>query len=360
VRAKTIAAVLASAAIVVLWLPGGALARGQVVQIVGSTGKRPTRRGGKPRVAQEMHLNGTNGFKVTIKLDDRRHLTLVAKDEDFKRRSLRFVAYGERAPQRLGSADINARLGSLGRIDVRFVRTKTVRPHEGPKCAIAGLRTEVGHYVGAISFRGDDGFTRVQAHSAPGSVEREAPQSCHFPKAVEHDPKTEREEAETVGKLEEEEQAQKAEEEHHVQLIATLDGGKVAFSAQREEVAGAKGKVTTTNFVAFGLRQRGRLRESAIDLIFLGGGSSFQLTDPSNPTAGATVTPPAPFSGSATFLQESGQPPTWTGDLRVDLPGFGTVPLTGPGVKASTCAASGCAPGGSFSQSVAPEDRALR
>jgi hypothetical protein len=359
VRAKTIAAVLASAAIVVLWLPGGALARGQVVQIVGSTGKRPTRRGGKPRVAQEMHLNGTNGFKVTIKLGDRRHLTLVAKDEDFRHRSLRYVAYGELAPQPLGSADIKARLGSLGRVDVRFVRTKTVRPHEGPKCATAGVRTEIGHYVGAISFRGDDGFTRVQVHSAPGSVEREAPQTCNRPKAVVKDPKTEREEAETVGKLEEEEQAQKAEEEHYVQLFATLEGGKVAFSAQREEVAGAKGKVTTTNFVAFGHRQRGRLRESAIDLIFLGRGSSFQLTDPSNPTAGATVTPPAPFSGSATFLQESAQPPTWTGDLRVDLPGFGTVPLTGPGVKASACAASGCVPGGSFSQPVAPEDRAL-
>jgi hypothetical protein len=359
VRAKTIAAVLASAAIVVLCLPAGALARGQVVQIVGSTGKRPTRRGGKPRVAQEMHLNGTNGFKVTIKLRDRRHLTLVAKDEDFRHRSLRYVAYGELAPQPLGSADIKARLGSLGRVDVRFVRTKTVRPHEGPKCATAGVRTEIGHYVGAISFRGDDGFTRVQVHSAPGSVEREAPQTCNRPKAVVKDPKTEREEAETVGKLEEEEQAQKAEEDHHVQLFATLDGGKVAFSAQREEVAGANGKVTTTNFVAFGLRQRGRLRESAIDLIFLGLGSSFQLTDPSNPTAGASLNPPAPFSGSATFLQESAQPPTWTGDLRVDLPGFGTVPLTGPGVKASMCAASSCAPGGSFSQRVAPEDRAL-
>jgi hypothetical protein len=341
VRAKTIAAVLASAAVVALSLPGGALAGGRAVQIPGTTGKSPTRRGGKPRVAQEMHLTGTNGFKVTIKLDDRRHLTLVAKDEDFKHRSLRFVAYGERAPQPLGSADINARLGSLGLIDVHFVRTKTVRPHEGPKCATAGLRTEIGHYVGAITFRGDDGFTRVQAHSAPGSVEREAPQTCNRPKAVVKDPRTEREEAETVGKLEEEERAQKAEEEHHVQLIATLDGGKVAF-------------------VAFGLRQRGRLRESAIDLIFLGGGSSFQLTDPSNPTAGAIVAPPAPFSGSATFLQESGQPPTWTGDLRAELPGFGTVPLTGPGVKASMCAASGCAPGGSFSQPVAPEDRALR
>jgi hypothetical protein len=80
VRAKSIAAILESATIVGLSLPGGALARGQVVRVSGSTGKSPTPRGGKPRVSQEMELSGTNGFKVTIKLDDRRHLTLAAKD----------------------------------------------------------------------------------------------------------------------------------------------------------------------------------------------------------------------------------------------------------------------------------------
>jgi hypothetical protein len=96
------------------------------------------------------------------------------------------------------------------------------------------------------------------------------------------------------------------------------------------------------------------LRESALALIFLGSGSSFQITDPSQPTAGASLNPPAPFAGSATFLQESATPPTWTGDLRVDLPGFGTVPLTGPGVKASLCAAPSCGPGGSFSRPLAP------
>jgi hypothetical protein len=54
VRAKTIAAVLASAAIVVLCLPSGAFARGELVQIAGGSGTGPARRPGQARVTQKI------------------------------------------------------------------------------------------------------------------------------------------------------------------------------------------------------------------------------------------------------------------------------------------------------------------
>lgn len=46
----------------------------------------------------------------------------------------------------------------------------------------------------------------------------------------------------------------------------------------------------------------------------------------------ATVTPPAPFSGTATFEGRSGTPPSWSGSLSVSFPGK-AVPLTGPNFK---------------------------
>lgn len=47
----------------------------------------------------------------------------------------------------------------------------------------------------------------------------------------------------------------------------------------------------------------------------------------------ATITPPAPFSGSATFRRE-GHKTSWRGNLRVDFPGRPNVALTGTGLQA--------------------------
>jgi hypothetical protein len=45
----------------------------------------------------------------------------------------------------------------------------------------------------------------------------------------------------------------------------------------------------------------------------------------------ATVTPPAPFSGTATFERHGkSMPPSWTGSLSVSFPGRPNLPLTGP------------------------------
>ena len=48
----------------------------------------------------------------------------------------------------------------------------------------------------------------------------------------------------------------------------------------------------------------------------------------------ATVEPPAPFSGSATFRRLATPANRWTGDLAVDFPGEPDVALTGPGFSA--------------------------
>jgi hypothetical protein len=49
----------------------------------------------------------------------------------------------------------------------------------------------------------------------------------------------------------------------------------------------------------------------------------------------ATLVPPAPFSGSASFRRGAPVANRWTGNLTVDLPGRANVPLSGPGVGAT-------------------------
>jgi hypothetical protein len=49
----------------------------------------------------------------------------------------------------------------------------------------------------------------------------------------------------------------------------------------------------------------------------------------------ATLEPPAPFSGQASFHREAMAARRWSGDLTVDLPGRSGIPLTGPGVGAT-------------------------
>jgi hypothetical protein len=49
------------------------------------------------------------------------------------------------------------------------------------------------------------------------------------------------------------------------------------------------------------------------------------------------VEPPKPFAGRVLYSGSPGSPPGWTGDLSVDLPGVGDVPLTGAGFSAVLC-----------------------
>jgi hypothetical protein len=62
----------------------------------------------------------------------------------------------------------------------------------------------------------------------------------------------------------------------------------------------------------------------------------------SEPPRSATVTPPEPFTGTATFRQESADQFSWAGDLAVELPGSGEVSLAGPKFETALCLERSC------------------
>jgi hypothetical protein len=290
VRAKTIAAVFASAAIVGLSLPGGAFAGTREVWVTGPTSAGPARRIGNTRVTQQLSLRGTNGYKLKVTLTNRHRLGVQAVDADFAHRTITTVAYELPVHQRQRSDDIKAPIGSLGRIDVRFVpkRTTKAKPGSTP-CAGGELTTEIGHYVGSISFHGDGGYTRAQAHRVAGTIETEVVGKCPPPKQVKG---IEKEEAETVGKLEQEEQAKRNEEEGLTQVEAKARGGKVVFTAARIEAAAGARKASSANFVAIGQRERGPMREVSLVGLIGAKGSNFEVPDLQNPPKRSSTPPP--------------------------------------------------------------------
>ena len=201
---------------------------------------------------------------------------------------------------------IEADLGELGKIAVTRVptgRTKIV--HE--KCLPEGkAQVEIDRFEGTIEFHGEEGFTSVDATSAPGGT---FSSFCGIPEGGRIPgrqlPGAQLRVNREIG------------EESSVSLYATQKrpGEKTSISA---EVMETRDGMEIHRFVgvhapASALTFDGKLR-------------------------GATVKPPAPFSGFGHFEARAGarelDPGIWSGDLSVDLPGHADVRIGGPGFRA--------------------------
>lgn len=107
-----------------------------------------------------------------------------------------------------------------------------------------------------------------------------------------------------------------------------------------------------TNILVVGARQRGRIKEKSAGGYIFGKGSAFLVPNRKKPASEGILNPPAPFSGSGTFRRHAKRAPTWTGDLKIELPGFGHVRLAGHGTHASMCSGTACILRGTTSQSL--------
>jgi hypothetical protein len=325
VRAKAIGSLLGAATVAASLVPGAAGAT--------APGEHPASREAKPEVVESFKAPGTNGFTLNVTLLEGKRLIVAAKARA-GRQGIKEALYTLAAPQSPGSDDIKARIGGLGKIDVHFVAesTKKAQPRL-PGCTGGETITVTGHFVGQISFRGEQGFTRVGATRAVGSVTNEtAPKCKNLPTAPPSEAGAEKNAAEAIAEAEGKE----------VDLNVISDGGKVRLGASRAEID-EKGKSRTfANFTVAAGRNRGKVQEISLVLLFLQKGPTFLSPEPSFPTRAATISPPAPFSGTGTFAREPGKSASWSGDLEVELPGFGDVPLTGEGSKASMCQGPAC------------------
>ena len=329
-RAKAILTVLAATFAAAMLLPALAMAA------------TPASRQSKPEVLEELSTQGTNGFSIHVTVENGRKLTLGV---DGAGRGSGFSATIYKLPMRLARRpdEIKARLGRLGRIDMRFVADSvSEEPATGPACNGPDSVFEKGHWVGLIVFHGEQAYTRVDAHRAKGEISKIPALTCHEPNPNSAEMKKLERELEELEDKEGETEAEEAEGFQQLALTA-LVGEEVALVASRTSGEMKGKKVSMSTFAVVGKRRVGRIEETSLDFLLYEPGSDFMLPDPEQPTSGALLKPPAPFSGTATFRRHpAGEQATWTGDLKVDLPGFGLVRLAGPGVKASMCEAPNC------------------
>lgn len=308
---------------------------------VGSAPAAPVRRASAPRepcpiahvelnvtysCSVEFTLHGSNGYRITVSGDP------GGEGPD----QVRLITNGPS-----GSAEysvkgsvttdsVQAVFGRLGRVSVRFRPSGASRRIRVPRRCMKGrpavVTSKLGSFSGVIEFRGERDYTHVSTRRAWGGI---------------GDPL-----ANTAKKLScdfHESDAERKRELESVSLDGSPIGSGVSFTAfrafgnwSRQGFPGGSSlpKEARYVFVASAIERAGKMFIVRYTGAF-GGADDFVFDDA---LTTAAVAPPAPFTGSGSFLRNADGSTSWTGDLGVPLPGLGTVRLTGGGADLATVA----------------------
>jgi hypothetical protein len=276
--------------------------------------------------AEEFTLRGTGGYKITVSADPGSpkrggEVELSAEDR------------GEDAqysvPATVTANSIRASFGKLGRIAVHFVpsgRERTVKvPAKCLKERPPAVTARLGRFVGTIDFRGEGGYTKVDARTAEGGI---------------GDPL-----AALPGKIQCEFRQSNAAHQRELESVGLsasphegLTFGASRFFGELQELATKVGHLPPKGdrvlFLAIATEKKGKVTifRSAGALGDLGN----LLYDDSLTTGAVSVPTPGPFTGSADFVRAADGSTSLTGSLAVSLPGLGTVPLTGGEAELAT------------------------
>ncbi len=260
-----------------------------------------TERSFSPAMAS-FSLRGDAGYRITVqRIRGRVTLYAFQGGKSFFA-ATSYTVRGKVSPQR-----IDARFGKFGRVAVRL---KTERMRKGKleeQCIGKPETIRYGVFVGTIRFRGEGGYTSVDAQRATGQMSSGTKVKCVFPNL--------RPNSGT---------AAQASRQNPPSLVAS-QGRQRVFAVEN-----SGGKRPSRLFSAVSQEQRGRL-EIFRDVFAEAPLSSFAFA---SDLSSATVHPPAPFRGEASF-QRTPAGPTWVGTLSVDFPGRDDVRLSGPRFEAS-------------------------
>ncbi len=246
-------------------------------------------------------LEGSNGYEIeveTIQSGKRPGFVAISAANGPLRAN--YDVRAERVP------GIHAIFGSLGQLDLSFQRQKKVVTYPEPHCPWV---FEKGVFRGSFRFTGEDGYSSVEADDPPGTMFRLPHGFCGF--------RDDRRQRPFLGL-----------EERVLQAESNQEGRVISFRASQDEF------VHRPSFNA-SLFERVEGMNILRSARALGKKGTFSSTG----TARGSVRPPAPFVGSATFLDlhPAVEPATWTGSLTVSFPGAPEVPLAGGAFAANLC-----------------------
>lgn len=260
-----------------------------------------------PEVAVEFELAAGHGLRAQLEnFGDEIALAIYGHHQ--------YVLYSVKGE--ISPSGVVAKFGALGEIAVTFKPTKTISSQEPPKgCQGDPQTNREGIFSGTIELSGEREYVRLDATEAKGEMQvlprwscgpRQGKNNSPSPPTITHRAATERDVA---------------------TLKASSRSSRSGFSVAATR--GPKGRGIT--IFSAGVQER-REAMKIVRLAFLTAPPSTFLFDHAAGTA--TVRPPWPFSGSASFKRRRGGPPAWTGSLKVALLGVDPVALAGPSFRA--------------------------
>ena len=275
-----------------LFLPTGATASSSA--IVGLGGRHA-----------EAHLAGTHGYRITISAFSGDLFVAAHKGTA----SVNYFLF----KGGLKGDRIHSRLPGVGRVFLEFHER---HPHHRStdSCRGSGSSTLKGVFVGTVKIRGERGYTEALSHHVRGEIVQEGQNQCRRQASAR---------ASSVGSS---------------LLSASTSRGKGRLSFFVFNFPSAK-LHSDLVFGASLLRVRGKM---VITTIQNAVGENLDALQIAAPPRSASVTPPAPFTGTASFQQEAEHQFSWTGDLAVEMPGVGEVSLAGPKFETSVCVGHKC------------------
>jgi len=246
-------------------------------------------------------VTGTDGYTIDV-------IAEPARDAGPGSVSLYVLAKGVaaiyRAPATVTETTMQANLGVLGEISVSFHRTN--QPASVP-CGKRAIRFDSGLYEGKIAFHGEEGYTSAEATSAPGSIDYVLSAYCggeSLEGGVSHG------------------QASRRVPGAELFLRNPGLGARLSLRKRRPGAAALITASTAEYTDGISIRRYASQWMPSSDFVY------------DSKLRTATITPPAPFAGTARFDREEKAGRRWSGDLTVDLPGRTGVPLTGPTFRA--------------------------
>ncbi|MGC1852662.1 MAG: hypothetical protein WA687_09520 [Solirubrobacterales bacterium] len=256
-------------------------------------------------VTVKLDLQASNGLRAQLETSDEGMVTLELRRKD------ELVSYEVKGE--VTESGLRIRFGRLGLIDAAFTPTGTLSSTEPPEGCTGEPRTlRDGIFTGTIEFTGERGYTRIAASQAAGSMSVVSQWQCP--------------EEPTPFALAARSRFDGQKGEKSASLHAT---GRQCMCAFYAGVYYAKGRGRSIFYAAKAERREG------IEIIRTSGaragGSAFAFD---HEAGTATLRPPPPFSGRATFIDRPGRD-LWHSTIRIQLLGIAPLSIQGPGVRAA-------------------------
>lgn len=269
----------------------------------------------QPASALAVDGDAETTFKVPLKANHGLSAVLEVDDDEVELKISKrgqwavYFGRGEVSPER-----IDVDFGRLGEFVADYTPSRTLSEREpGRRCKGEPATTTEGFLRGTIRFRGERDYVRIEAARVKGTLEYRPRWVCDFGIG-----------GGSAGASRV--RAPAANEDEATLAVRSRDRSLALSVFGAEE----KGERPFAYYLAFSQEVREGI--GVTRLTFAGTRSrSFEFD---NRLGTASVDPPAPFGGSASYRRRPGAPDRWSGTLTAPLLGKGRVRLAGPGFVA--------------------------